>query len=81
MWIRYLRRDFARYDKEAGLNDFVSVMGLQISGRPKDISFRWQLVTLIPSGFGELLARTMTWVTTMDGNRFMATSSGRHPIQ
>lgn len=23
MWIRYLRRDFARYDKEAGLNDFV----------------------------------------------------------
>lgn len=23
MWIRYLRRDFARYDKETGLNDFV----------------------------------------------------------
>ncbi|KAK3812100.1 MAG: hypothetical protein J3Q66DRAFT_301898 [Benniella sp.] len=27
MWIRYLRRDFARYDKEAGLNDFDHDLG------------------------------------------------------
>jgi hypothetical protein len=33
MWIRYLRRDFARYDKEAGLTDFVSCAEL-----------RWNLV-------------------------------------
>ncbi|KAG0366921.1 hypothetical protein BGZ54_004698 [Gamsiella multidivaricata] len=27
MWIRHLRRDFARYDKEAGLNDFDHDLG------------------------------------------------------
>ncbi|KAF9571013.1 hypothetical protein EC968_001100 [Mortierella alpina] len=27
MWIQYLRRDFARYDKEAGLNDFDHDLG------------------------------------------------------
>ncbi|KAF9428511.1 hypothetical protein BGZ94_002140 [Podila epigama] len=27
MWIRYLRRDFARYDKETGLNDFDHDLG------------------------------------------------------
>ncbi|KAG0340888.1 hypothetical protein BG004_006232 [Podila humilis] len=27
MWIRYLRRDFARYDKEVGLNDFDHDLG------------------------------------------------------